>query len=177
MGPNPRPDGTKRKLCMSVMRNLPVVPICRRRAALAKDPNRKHDPRVPASSKRGVSRSSRNVGRDAMDAARQLTSDVVRGRRSRVVLMPQGWHQALRIGDVGPIGPDAFSVQATETTKSGLRGEYEESRKPACRECRCFGCTCGDLSLCALPNRTQGCGSSKRPAFPAPSLARDDDFD
>src|SRR6516162_8274478 len=74
-------------------------------------------------------------------------------------------------------GPTRRDVQATETTKSGLRGEYEESRKPACRECRCFGCTCGDLSLCALPNRTQGCGSSKRPAFPAPSLARDDDFD
>ena len=30
---------------------------------------------------------------DAMDAAHQLTSDVARGRRSRVVLAPLGWCQ------------------------------------------------------------------------------------
>jgi len=34
--------------------------------------------------------------RDAMDAAHQLTSDVARGRRSRVVLAPLGWCQACR---------------------------------------------------------------------------------
>jgi hypothetical protein len=43
--------------------------------------------------KRGASRSSRNVRRDAMDAARAPDESANRIRRSRVVLMPRRRHQ------------------------------------------------------------------------------------
>jgi len=42
------------------------------------------------------------------------------GRRSRSVLIPRRWYQ---------VGSDAFaSWPATETTKPGLRGDYEGNR-------------------------------------------------
>ena len=43
------------------MRKLPVVPLCRRPAVLLETPNQQHLSRVPASEKRGVSRSSRTL--------------------------------------------------------------------------------------------------------------------
>jgi len=53
-----RLDGRMR---MCVMRNLPVVPLCRRLAALPKTPNQQHPSAHPASITRGVSRSSRTL--------------------------------------------------------------------------------------------------------------------
>jgi hypothetical protein len=65
--------------------DLPVVPSCRRRAALIEHPNQQHLSRRPAH-KRGVSRSSRTLVRDAMDAIASQDERRVCGRRSRVVL-------------------------------------------------------------------------------------------
>ena len=42
----------------------------------------------------------------------------------------------------------------------------QQALTPSRRECRCFGFTCGDLRLCALLNRTQGCGCSRAPGIP-----------
>ena len=56
------------------MRKLPVVPICRMRAALAKDPNQRHICAVPLSQK-GRFAIVTNVGSgNAMDAAARATS-------------------------------------------------------------------------------------------------------
>jgi|SRR5665213_2558494 len=49
---------------------------------------------IPAPIRRGVSRSSRTSGWDAMDAGARLTSVLSCGRRSRVVLTPRRWCQA-----------------------------------------------------------------------------------
>jgi hypothetical protein len=57
------------KLRMGIMRILPVVPICRTSARLLRRANQMHRLAHPASMKRGVTaESSRNVGRDAVDA-------------------------------------------------------------------------------------------------------------
>jgi hypothetical protein len=54
---------------MQPMRKLPVVPICRRPLLLLVPPNHKHDPRRPASMKRGVTADRHETWvRDAMDA-------------------------------------------------------------------------------------------------------------
>ena len=55
-------------------------------------------PAVPAHL-RGVSRSSRTLGRDAVDAYAPADERRESGRRSRVVLMPRRWHQ---LGDDAP---------------------------------------------------------------------------
>ena len=46
----------------------------------------------------------------------------------------------------------------------------EKAVKPSRRECRCFGFTCGDLSLCAFPYARKAAGAAQHPAFPAPSV-------
>jgi hypothetical protein len=53
---------------MGVMRKLPVVPICRNPSALPLPPNQRQISRRPALNERGVSRSSRTLRRDAVDA-------------------------------------------------------------------------------------------------------------
>ena len=53
------PTGKSR---MRVMRNLPVVPLCRRRAALPKTPNQWLPSALSRPLERGVSRSSRTLG-------------------------------------------------------------------------------------------------------------------
>jgi hypothetical protein len=63
------------KLRMRVMRKLPVVPICRNPTALPLHPNQRQISRCPVLTKRGASRSSRTLRRDAVDAEVSLTSD------------------------------------------------------------------------------------------------------
>jgi hypothetical protein len=60
-----------------------------------------------------------NVERDAMDAAVRETSAACRVRRSRVVLTPRCWRQALR----------AKRPRSDGGKKAGHRGEREVSRK------------------------------------------------
>jgi hypothetical protein len=67
---------------------------------------------------RGGSRSSRNAGRDAVDADGAFDEWRRRGRRSRVVLTPRRWCQASRIK----------IRKATVARKPGHRGEYEGNR-------------------------------------------------
>ena len=72
-------------------------------------------------SQRGVSRSSRTLGWDAMDADACATKRADRGRRSRVVLMPRRWHQ---------VREDAFRVSRVMVAiKPGHQGELGVSRK------------------------------------------------
>jgi hypothetical protein len=98
-------------------------------------------------SERGVSRSSRTLGRDAVDAAtscargdRRAGDEPVSGpqraderrccvRRSRVVLTPRRWRQ-VRGCCVGPTGRGHnVGSRATVAKEPGHRGELEISRK------------------------------------------------
>jgi hypothetical protein len=81
---------TKRKLRMRVMRKLPVVPICRMRAALSKDPNQQHICAVPPLQE-GRFAIVTSVG-SGMRWTRVASQDVRLSlrRRSRVVLTSQG---------------------------------------------------------------------------------------
>ena len=67
------PDFARRAICRS-MRKLPVVLICRRRSRLCRRANQIYDSTPSRPLERGVSRSSRNVGRNAVDAEVPLTS-------------------------------------------------------------------------------------------------------
>jgi hypothetical protein len=69
--------------------------------------------------KRGASRSSRTLVRDAVDAAATQDERRFRGRRSRVVLTPRRWRQVLE--------KQSFSG-ATVARKPGHRGEREGNR-------------------------------------------------
>jgi hypothetical protein len=60
-----RPTG---KSCMRVMHNLPVVPMCRRRAALFKTPNQHHPSACPAPTRGAYRDRHGRWVRDAMDA-------------------------------------------------------------------------------------------------------------
>ena len=87
--------------------------------------------------KRGASRSSRVSGAGCDGRGRcQLTSDVARGWRNRVVPIPRRWDQALDDGDVGPAGVTRRDLKVTEAIKPGTPGRARISRTPSCRECR-----------------------------------------
>jgi hypothetical protein len=79
---------------------------------------------------RGVSRSSRTLVRDAMDAGSfVLTNEVARGRRSRVVLMPRRWHQVsddalhrgLRRWQTSPVTGES-TEETVKTIAQGIPG-------------------------------------------------------
>ena len=117
----------------------------------------------PALMKRGV-RVVTNVER-GMRWTRwhQLTSDVRRGRRNRVVPMPRRWQQVCRL----------MNRQATEANKPGTPGRSRISRKPSRRECRLIWLPCCCLraqSALSFARKARGCGL--HPAFPAPSRFR-----
>jgi hypothetical protein len=61
------------------------------------------------SATRGVSRRSRTLDWNAMDAAFSHDERRERGRLRRVVLAPRRWGQVLRTCDVGPDGSDTPS--------------------------------------------------------------------
>ena len=81
--------------------------------------------RRPASARGAYALSSRNVGRDAVDASSAQDERAACVRRSRVVLTPRRWRQA---------GRDAFaSWPATGARKPGPRREHEGTRKTIAR--------------------------------------------
>ena len=93
------------------MRKLPVVPICRMRAALSKDPNQQHICAVPPLQGALRDRHERRK-RDAMDA-----SGVARRAIFLASAKPRG-------SDVPRLTSSLWNhPQATETTKPGLREE------------------------------------------------------
>ena len=120
--------------------------------------------------KRGGSRSSRNAGRDAVDAghvvAHFVCVDERRGyvRRSRVVLTPRRWRQ---VGD--DVRSFRHHVGDGDKKARSPRRSRRKPLKPLRRECRAFSrCDRGDYLACFL-HRTRDCGRAGRPAFPAPS--------
>ena len=78
-----------RDQCVSICPVLAVKII-----SFVSHPNQRHIQNHPALAKRGVSRSSRTLVRDAVDAslAERRTARLC-GRRSRVVLTPRRWRQ------------------------------------------------------------------------------------
>src|SRR5262249_45000967 len=91
--------------------------------------------------------------RDAMDALARETSAARGGRRSRVVLMPRRWHQAL--GD---------EPGATEANKPGTPGRARSKPEaPLRRECRLSRLPCCCLA-CARVHFLCTQGSRVRPA-------------
>jgi hypothetical protein len=108
---------------------------------------------------RGVSRSSRTLERDAMDAMGAFDEWRRRGRRSRVVLDTQC---------------------RCRRWLSGLvrRGEHEGSRNTIARGMPGIsGVTVVTTLVCfVFQNCMRGCGRIERPAFPAPSDCRRRDF-
>ena len=122
----------------------------------------------PALTKRGVSPSSRHVGRGM-----RWTWAGVR------------WQHRRDIGSrtAKSCGPGAATVAsirsacaglATVTTNAAHRGEHEGNRKTIARgRPGCPGCTCGLTRVRSrLLRCTRDCGRSRRPVFPAPSDRR-----
>jgi hypothetical protein len=81
---------------------------------------------APSRPTEGRSRSSRNAGRDTMDANRRSTRRGVCGRRSRVVLTPRRWRQVLRGNSQSDGGKRARSPGRAR----------RKPLKPLCRESR-----------------------------------------
>ena len=147
------------------MRKLPVVPICRMRAALSKDTNQQHICAVPLSQKGRFAIVNERRKRDAMDA-----SGVARRTTVLASAKPCG-------SDVPRLTSSLRShPQATETTKSGLREERGISRPTIAQGVPDrFGEPVVTYS-CATLHRTRGCGCVGHPAFPVPYLLRGTSF-
>jgi len=95
--------------------------------------NHFHSRAIP-SRKRGVSRSSRTLVRDAVDVGGALTNAPARGRRSRVVLTPRRWRQVLE---------RLTFLRDDGDNKPGHRGEHGISRKAIAQgrpDCLRFTC-------------------------------------
>jgi hypothetical protein len=75
------------------MRDLPVVLLCRTAQALLKNGNSAMFRHIPPRHEGRYGQSSRNVGRDAMDARVSQDEWSRRGRRNRVVPAPRRWCQ------------------------------------------------------------------------------------
>src|SRR6478672_6987479 len=116
---------------------------------------------VPA---RGADRaSSRNAGRDAVDAA--ASGEQVRA--GRMALM----RTAKSCGSDAPMPASSLrsEAQATVSKKQGHRGEHEVSRKTIARGMPGRSGVTVVTTLMCLFYCTRGCGRIERPAFPAPS--------
>ena len=95
--------------------------------------------------KRGVSRTSRYARRDAVDADVSRDERCRRGRRSRVVLAPQGWRQVC-----------GLQIRRRRRQQRLVSGKSsKETVKPSRRECRTERRTCGDLLVCFFPSHTR----------------------
>jgi hypothetical protein len=81
------------------------------------------------------------------------------GRRSRVVLIPRRWDQALR--DVAQ-GDGGYQARHTEESTKQLLKPIAQGMPD------CFGEPVV-TNACAFYQCTRGCGCAKHPAFPAPS--------
>ena len=123
-----------------------------------------YNPRRPAPTTEGVSRSLRHVARDAMDA-------------------PLTAKRAAEARTVKPCGPGTSTLVSTPGSSPGgrglkspiPRGEHGVSRQTSRRECRIVRLTCSDYA-CGPPTLfcPRGCGCGQRPAFPAPSAFQRD---
>jgi hypothetical protein len=122
----PTASGGSRNCLTGKSRRLPIVrcPASHsKKFRFAPDPNQIHISRCPVP-QRGVSRSSRTLRRDAMDASGAFDESAACGRRSRVVLMPRRWHQVSRINPRGDGGKQARSPgRARRKPLKPLRGE------------------------------------------------------
>jgi hypothetical protein len=116
--------------------------------------------RHPASVRRGVSRSPRDVRRGAMDAAARETNAPAR-----------------TVKPCGPVPPTLGSsfvvmIRKAMVAKSPVhQGERGAAVTPLRRECRMFRlpCYCLACAKCiSFARKAHGCG--QRPAFPAPSI-------
>ena len=113
---------------------------------------------------RGALRTSRNAGRDAVDAAASGEQE----RAGRMMLT----RTAKSCGSDAPMLASSLreEAQATVSNKPGHRGEHEVSRKTIARGMPGdFRCDRGDYARVLFSFRTRGCGCIGRPAFPAPS--------
>jgi hypothetical protein len=114
--------------------------------------------------KRGVSRSSRTLVRDAVDARGALTRALVCGRQSRVVLTPRRWRQ---------VGDDASHHAGDGGKKARSPGRARNKPlKPLCGECRVVPAEPVVTNARATYHTTRGYGCGRHPAFPAPSVSR-----
>jgi hypothetical protein len=125
----------------------------------------RHHPRVPLREEGRFGRSSRNAGRDAVDAAvpgafMRPTIGMRRGRRSRVVLTPQGRRQVSH-----------HDVRGDGDNKARSPGRARRKPlKPSAQGRPAFSGEPVVTNSCACFHRTRGCGCIGHPAFPAPSL-------
>ena len=97
-----------------------------------------------------------------MDVSGAFDESAGSGRRSRVVLTPRRWRQVC--GD---------DPQATVTKEPDHRGEHEISRKTIARGMPDVSGVTVVTNARAYYQYTRGCGRTRRPAFPAPSVRRD----
>ena len=142
------------------MRKLPVVPLCRRPAALLNTPNQQHPSARPVPTRGAYRDRHGRWVRDAMDASDAVDESA-----------------ALRTAKL--CGPDAPMLasslrvnnpQATVAKEPGHRGERRISRRTIAQgRPECFGepvVTTLVRFFCCV----RGCGCIEHPAFPAPSL-------
>jgi hypothetical protein len=148
--------------CISAIRKLPVVPICRRWLLLQFRQIGSILSRIPPQP-RGAHRDRHGVrGGDAVDVG-ALTDERRIARTSEVV-----WSWRAHAG--AQVRDDAFRITRATVAKAGSPGRARISRKPLRREGRCVSaCTCGfALSRNFFARRPMGaCG---HPVFPAPSV-------
>src|SRR5271169_5396729 len=113
--------------------------------------------------KRGVSRSSRTLRRDAMDAL--AAQDERRLKRTAKSCGPDTPTLVSSFRRFSPAG-------ATVAKKPGRRGEHEISRKPCAGNAGSVRCDRGDYARMLFLFCMRGCGRNVRPVFPAPSVIR-----
>ena len=113
----------------------------------------------PASARGRTRRHERGAG-CGRRGSHHTTNDVDCGRRSRVVLTPQGWRQVSH-HDVRGDGDNKVRSPGRarrKPLKPSAQGRPAFSGEPVVtNSCACF-------------HRTRGCGCIGHPAFPAPSL-------
>jgi hypothetical protein len=147
------PTGKSLKTCLAQVAKIFRFPSC---------PNQTYTRRRLAPSQRGVSRSSRTLVRDAMDAG--LSKDERQASRT-----------------AKPYGPGAPTLassfvelihKATVANKPGHRGECGISRKTiACGNAGLIRWTCGDYTRVLSIIRTRGCGCIATRHSPRPQGA------
>ena len=95
-----RSRGLRHRACITAMRKLPVVLLCRTSSGLTKSVNPKYSPPRPASHEGRTRRHEREAGCDGRYRA-QSTKRARRVRRSRVVPTPRRWCLGRRHPDDG----------------------------------------------------------------------------
>jgi hypothetical protein len=180
------PTGNSR---IRLMRKLPVVPICRRRARLRRRANHDHPLAHPASSKRGVRVVSIRGVRAAVDAdsvarerdrsAALTVSDRFPRRTSGDVAYGKtvwSWHPLLVLSFAEARVPNRVQLslpirEATEARRIRLRGARHTPSNHCAGKAGLHPASPVVFLLCilALPGAQGATGASRHPVFPAPS--------